>query len=488
MTLVTIINRLHLQDIAAGEVVSTIPTQKQKQLRLQQEQISARKPHPTVPPHAVQSALARRTHYMLVGDYILVRRIGSGSFATVWLARHRHVGAEVAIKEIDKKLLNSKVNNSLRKEITILQNIRHPNIIRLHDAIENLLLSSKEETPILKIGDFGFARYLMPQGLAETLCGSPLYMAPEIMQNQKYDAKADLWSIGAILFQLVAGKPPFEGNSQYQLFQNIMASNELRFPRSVLEELHIDCIDLCRSLLRKNPVERVTFEEFFNHEFMSEPRPTIPVEMDSQMEENKSPIGQRKGLGDGKLDLSGRESLMHDQSTDSEMKALPRRSCHECRDRTVNCQREHVGYVLSCSSDPVCVKVQSAEESSSMSTSKVADSLEDYVLIHSNFTSMETLSSLLKASGQNSKEAVGEGVTILVPSGELPVRSVCTSESAACQGSALLATSQASAGADVTGKLSLNSSTRLQILHQYVHTLSELAQEKGSDETNWLPS
>ncbi|KAM0956374.1 hypothetical protein ACFX2A_025160 [Malus domestica] len=59
------------------------------------------------------------------------------------------------------------------------------------------------EIVVLKIADLGFTRSLQPQGLAETLCGSPLYMAPEIMQPQKYDAKADLWSVSAILFQLV---------------------------------------------------------------------------------------------------------------------------------------------------------------------------------------------------------------------------------------------------------------------------------------------
>lgn len=54
---------------------------------------------------------------------------------------------------------------------------------------QNLLLSDSTSTPLLKIADFGFARSLAPQGLAETLCGSPLYMAPEILQFQKYDAK-----------------------------------------------------------------------------------------------------------------------------------------------------------------------------------------------------------------------------------------------------------------------------------------------------------
>ena len=74
---------------------------------------------------------------------------------------------------------------------------------------QNLLLSTNEAgEKLLKIADFGFARSLQPQGLAETLCGSPLYMAPEILQFHKYDAKADLWSVGTILFELVVGEAP----------------------------------------------------------------------------------------------------------------------------------------------------------------------------------------------------------------------------------------------------------------------------------------
>ncbi|XP_023640256.1 serine/threonine-protein kinase ATG1c isoform X4 [Capsella rubella] len=94
-------------------------------------------------------------------------------------------------------------------------------------------------------------------------------MAPEIMQLQKYDAKADLWSVGAILFQLVTGRTPFTGNSQIQLLQNIIRSTELQFPVDC-RDLSLDCIDLCQKLLRRNPVERLTFEEFFNHPFLSD--------------------------------------------------------------------------------------------------------------------------------------------------------------------------------------------------------------------------
>ncbi|ESW07327.1 hypothetical protein PHAVU_010G120500 [Phaseolus vulgaris] len=270
----------------------------------------------------------------VIGDYIMGPSIGSGSFAVVYRSRHRASGLEVAIKEIDQRQLSPKVKEHLFKEISILSTIKHPNIVRLFETIQtndriylvleycaggdlgayihrhgkvsetvarhfmrqlaaglqvlqeknlihrdlkppNLLLATTAATPIMKIGDFGFARSLAPQGLADTLCGSPYYMAPEIIENQKYDAKADLWSVGAILYQLVIGRPPFDGNNQYQLFRNILASTELNFPPEALEELHSDCLDLCRNLLRQNPDERLTFKAFFNHNFLQNSRSTV---------------------------------------------------------------------------------------------------------------------------------------------------------------------------------------------------------------------
>lgn len=264
----------------------------------------------------------------VVGDYLVGKQIGSGSFSVVWHGKHRVNHTEVAIKEIVTGRLTKKLEESLLSEIRILRHINHPNIIHLYDMIQepgkiyfvlefckggdlsmflhkrkgritestakhfmlqlasglkilrdndlihrdlkpqNLLLSTNGDDSVLKIADFGFARSLQPRNLAETLCGSPLYMAPEIMQLQKYDAKADLWSVGAILFQLVTGKTPFTGNNQIQLLQNIMRSTELAFPPHTVG-LSSECIDLCRKLLRPNPVERLTFEEFFNHPFLS---------------------------------------------------------------------------------------------------------------------------------------------------------------------------------------------------------------------------
>jgi serine/threonine protein kinase len=64
----------------------------------------------------------------------------------------------------------------------------------LHFLLQNLLLSTNDSHAVLKIADFGFARSLQPQGMAETLCGSPLYMAPEILQQKRYDAKVSTLS------------------------------------------------------------------------------------------------------------------------------------------------------------------------------------------------------------------------------------------------------------------------------------------------------
>lgn len=118
--------------------------------------------------------------------------------------------------------------------------------------------------PMLKLADFGFARVLPSTSLAETLCGSPLYMAPEILRYEHYDAKADLWSVGTVLYEMAAGRPPFRASNHVELLRKIEASNDsIKFPRE--SNLSSDMKLLIRALLKRNPVERITFENFFSH-------------------------------------------------------------------------------------------------------------------------------------------------------------------------------------------------------------------------------
>lgn len=139
------------------------------------------------------------------------------------------------------------------------------NLIHRDLKPQNLLLMEDSPTSVLKIADFGFARHLATTSLAETLCGSPLYMAPEILKFQKYDAKADLWSVGTILYEMVVGKPPYGGSNHVQLLANI-ERHDLRFPPQIV--ISSPCKQLLLGLLHRRPVTRMGFDEFFHHEYV----------------------------------------------------------------------------------------------------------------------------------------------------------------------------------------------------------------------------
>ncbi|KAG4119877.1 hypothetical protein ERO13_D11G106500v2 [Gossypium hirsutum] len=480
----------------------------------------------------------------LVGDYILGPRIGSGSFAVVWRSRHRQHGLEVAVKEIDKKLLSSKVSESLLKEISILSTINHPNIIQLFEAIEtedriflvleycdggdlaayiqrygkvseevarhlmrqlaaglqvlqekhlihrdlkpqNLLLT-KGSTPQLKIGDFGFARSLTPENLADTLCGSPLYMAPEIIQNKKYDAKADLWSVGAILFQLVTGKPPFDGNNQLQLFQNILRSTELQFPEGALEKLHPDCVNLCRSLLRHDPVERLTFREFFDHKFLGERSKKVGLELDSSRLQSEAMVEQfDSSASENKSPLPYRDVI--------DISSINQKSASSFGCGTVSQTKEYecsssVKGALGAVALTVCdSKGKSVDNQCSPAQLRVADSLEgiekEYVLVNSHSTSMETFSYYLETSLQDystlkcqAKKSDQEPAVSLEK--ETAESSAASAKSPQFQGLDMQTSSESAMLREVQRLNVLHPSTRLQLLHRYARAIAEIAQGK----------
>ncbi|KAH0578736.1 hypothetical protein H2248_003861 [Termitomyces sp. 'cryptogamus'] len=217
------------------------------------------------------------------------------------------------------------VRSFLRQLARALKFLRHRNLIHRDIKPQNLLLNapSPEElarghplgVPILKVADFGFARSLPNAVMAETLCGSPLYMAPEILRYEKYDAKADLWSVGAVLYEMSVGKPPFRAQNHIELLKKIEQARGVKFPDeevaggtrlkhtgsekkngvevgvgggggvipNVVGAEEPRCVPedikkLVRMLLKRNPVERATFEEFFGSEALANsrfPRPEI---------------------------------------------------------------------------------------------------------------------------------------------------------------------------------------------------------------------
>uniref|UniRef100_A0A672UXT9 non-specific serine/threonine protein kinase n=1 Tax=Strigops habroptila TaxID=2489341 RepID=A0A672UXT9_STRHB len=236
-----------------------------------------------------------------VGKFEFSRKdlIGHGAFAVVFKGRHKEKPElEVAVKCINKKNL-AKSQTLLGKEIKILKELKHENIVALYDFQElansvylvmehcnvfhlwlffnsflamrtlsedtirlflqqiagamkmlhskgiihrdlkpqNILLSyaggrkSNPNNIRIKIADFGFARYLQNNMMAATLCGSPMYMAPEVIMSQHYDAKADLWSIGTIIYQCLTGKAPFQASSPQDL-RLFYEKNKMLMPNS----------------------------------------------------------------------------------------------------------------------------------------------------------------------------------------------------------------------------------------------------------------
>ncbi|KAI9376981.1 hypothetical protein POPTR_019G011300v4, partial [Populus trichocarpa] len=248
-------------------------------------------------------------------------------FSTVWKAENKITGGGVAVKQVYLSKLNKNLRNCLDCELNFLSSVNHTNIIRLLDVFEdeccmflvlefcsggnlssylqqhgrveekiakrftqqmgdglkilqshhiihrdlkpeNILLSGKESDVVLKIADFGLSRRVLPDNYVETVCGSPFYMAPEVLQFQRYDYKVDMWSVGVILFELLNGYPPFRGRTNFQLLQNIKSSSCLPFSQHILSGLHPDCVDICSRLLSANPVQRLSFDEFYHHKFL----------------------------------------------------------------------------------------------------------------------------------------------------------------------------------------------------------------------------
>lgn len=144
-----------------------------------------------------------------------------------------------------------------------------------------------ESLPTLKLADFGFARSLPSTSLAETLCGSPLYMAPEILRYEKYDAKADLWSVGTVTYEMMTGKPPFRAANHVELLRKIeRGEDKIRFPEDVV--ISDNMKKLIRGLLRRNPVERMGFGDFFGHPVMKDTIPGLVGEDRPKQKADKS--------------------------------------------------------------------------------------------------------------------------------------------------------------------------------------------------------
>ncbi|KAF2305485.1 hypothetical protein GH714_005666 [Hevea brasiliensis] len=258
-----------------------------------------------------------------VGRYELGRTLGEGTFAKVKFARNSETGENVAIKILDKeKVLRHKMIGQIKREISTMKLIRHPNVIRMYEVMasktkiyivlefvtggelfdkiasrgrlkedearkyfqqlinavdychsrgvyhrdlkpENLLLDA---SGVLKVSDFGLSalpQQVREDGLLHTTCGTPNYVAPEVINNKGYDgAKADLWSCGVILYVLMAGYLPFEESNLMALYKKIFKADFTCPPW-----FSSSAKKLIKRILDPNPLTRITIAEVIENEW-----------------------------------------------------------------------------------------------------------------------------------------------------------------------------------------------------------------------------
>ncbi|XP_077449371.1 MAP/microtubule affinity-regulating kinase 4 isoform X2 [Stigmatopora argus] len=256
-----------------------------------------------------------------IGNYRLLKTIGKGNFAKVKLARHILTGKEVAIKIIDKTQLNPTSLQKLFREVRIMKGLNHPNIVQLFEVIEtdktlylimeyasggevfdylvshgrmkevearakfrqivsavhychtknivhrdlkaeNLLLDADAN---IKIADFGFSNEFTLGNKLDTFCGSPPYAAPELFQGKKYDGpEVDVWSLGVILYTLVSGSLPFDGQNLKELRERV-----LRGKYRVPFYMSTDCEGILRRFLVLNPAKRCTLDQVMKDKWIN---------------------------------------------------------------------------------------------------------------------------------------------------------------------------------------------------------------------------
>ena len=260
-----------------------------------------------------------------ISDFTFIEELGVGSYGRVILVQHKMTQAKYAIKAIDKRnKVNIEEKQYFRREIEIMYRVHHPNVVKLFGHFEdnnfcyfimeyipggniyNLVPKNgvrkistqnvvsimkdvisatyflhhmippivhrdiKPENVVLdhnmvaKLTDFGWSNYIQGDIKRTTVCGTPVYLAPEIINNTGHDEKVDIWCIGVLMFELLTGIAPFQGEDVKTVKYNI-SRLKIRWPKG----MDRDAVDLISKILRYNPEERISLEQILLHPFFT---------------------------------------------------------------------------------------------------------------------------------------------------------------------------------------------------------------------------
>lgn len=277
-------------------------------------------------PAAAPSAAPQVGKKTFDNQYKRGKTLGEGAFSVVIEATDKTTKESYAVKVVTKSKLTKEDEIALKDEIQVLKELQHPHIIRLYEVFEeknfwylvtekmtggelfdrivaksfynekeardvckilfeaighchqnsvahrdlkpeNLLLRSEDNDSEIKIADFGFAKKVLTPNSLTTQCGTPGYVAPEILEGTAYDTKSDMWSLGVIVYILLGGYPPFIEQNQRELFRKIR-KGQYEFHDEYWGSVSAEAKDLISSLLTVEPSKRLSASEALQHKWM----------------------------------------------------------------------------------------------------------------------------------------------------------------------------------------------------------------------------
>ncbi|KAL4508084.1 hypothetical protein ABPG72_021457 [Tetrahymena utriculariae] len=300
-------------------------------------------------------------------DYSTIKLMGKGNFARVYYARSKLTGGEFAVKAFEKdKFAQIEIDRpALIKEISILRKMNHPGVIKMYEVYENethiflvnellkggelfhklkghgqfdevyvaqlmttlldsihyisqrnilhrdikpenLILRSKNDDTDLCLADFGLADYYDPNGgYMFQRCGTPGYVAPEVLADKIYDFKVDTFSAGVIMFILLTGSSPFKGKSYDEIvIKNYNCTIDFNY-KEMSKYLSVECFDLLQKLLKKDPQERYSAIQALNHPWFTKMKVATP-----SIQQKSSVISSQTSLeGDQIVRIAPKDNL-----------------------------------------------------------------------------------------------------------------------------------------------------------------------------------
>ena len=305
-----------------------------------------------------------------ITDFEKEREIGKGGFGLVWKVMHKKTQKVYCIKVIQKQgIIEQKLVPQMNREIEIMYILNNPHCLRLKNHFEDdnnfylvMPLASKgqlyrvlkkfrkfdertaaqilRETisalqylhsfkpPIIHrdikpenlllneggrvlLADYGWSNFNMEGDVRKTFCGTPEYIAPEMLMKKGHDTRVDIWSIGILMFELLSGYSPFVAKTNQELYQNIRRL-KIQWPKDMPPLAK----NLISKILRLNPIDRPSFDEILNHQWFKQTKMIKPL-LENKMKTTKDLLAfhMLNGCNDETLDkinqllkLSGKDA------------------------------------------------------------------------------------------------------------------------------------------------------------------------------------